>query len=231
MAYRMKRKTRRKIFQTLFEAFEVWLKQADKATNHWTEKPNKWPFLRTGIYSYDKPKSKKEMETGPRLKGVDTVRLQVDGSEARIMVRKENICIGAFVWDEANKKYVLIIHNSLDTANRENKFVHKTWFLFFMARRALIHALTMKGIAAGGYKKLTNTDDNITVIYDGLSVVFGGNATTPVIKSTWLRFAKVRALANKLICSFIKNPEKRQRAVNRVDNFVTVIQNLISPKK
>lgn len=231
MAYRMKRKTRRKIFQTLYDAFEIWLKKADLYTNHWTEKPKKWPFLKTGIYSYDKPKTKKAAENGPRLKAVDTVRLQVDGSEARIIVRKENICIGAFVWDESNNRYVLIIHNSLDTANRGNKFAHKAWFLFYMARRALIHALTMKGIEAGGYRKLTNDSDNITVIYDGLHVVFGGNATAPIIKSTYLRFAKVRALANKLVCSFIKDTTKRQRAIARVDKFINVVQNLITSSK
>lgn len=228
MARRMKRKTRRAIFNTLYTDISTWLQKVAELTNNWRRPITRWPFLRTGIYNYDKPKTKKAAEEGPKLKGVDVVRLEVKDDHARIIVRKEQLCIASLVWDKASNRYVLIVHSTINQQDKSVRIVHKTWFLFYMARRALIHALTQRGIAAGGYRKVSDDPDNIEVIYDGLRVIYGGSAAKPEPKSSWLRFVKIKALAGKLLYSLIKNPEKRKRAMDRVDKFITTIQKLIT---
>lgn len=224
----MKRRTRRNIFNTLFTAISNWLEEADKATNNWKKPISKWPYLRTGVYSYDKPKTQKAAEAGPKLKSVDVVRVATDGTTAKIMFRKENLCLASFIWDANKKAYVLVIASALDTADKLLRPKHKTWFLFFLARRALIHALTQRGIKAGGYKKISTEPDNVEINYAGLHTVFGGVASNQPPKTTWLRFLKVRAIVNKIACTFIKDTEKRKLVTSRVENFIKTMQNIIA---
>lgn len=231
MARRMKRKTRRAIFATLYNDISAWVQQAAELTNNWTNKIDKWPSLKTGIYSYDRPRTKKQSTAAPKLKNVDKVRVDVLPDRTCIMIRKENLCLATFLWDASAQRYVCIISNGIDQGDQTLKPVHKTWFLFYMARRALIHTLTQRGIKAGGYHKVSTDPDNIEVIYDGLRTIYGGSAVKPEPKSSWLRFLKIKAIANKLVTALIKNPDKRKRAIDRVDKFIFTIQNLITANK
>lgn len=228
MARRMKRKTRRYIFNVLYNDILNWLNQAEQWTENWTKPIKKWPFLRTGIHSYDRPKTKQAEAAAPKLKNVDIVRADPDGTTLRIMFRKERLCLASFVYDNSKHKYVLIVHTCMDTVENSNKFPHKAWFLFFFAKRALVHALTQRSIRAGGYTKLLSDPDNIEIDYAGLHTIFGGVATTPTVKSTWLRLVKVRAIANKMLYSNIKDTSKRILANNKADKFIQNMQNLIT---
>lgn len=201
----MYKKKLRKIYEGLHTPIASWYAEMYELSKGFTAPVEEGPVRKFGIAKYDPPKRPKDPRKlatwkpfqhkldFPKLKRVDEAHVVRRGVDYFFYIRKENILVAAFVYNEKEKHYTCYMAGDL-TKRIGMQLPNKAYFLFYLVRRALIDVITKHTSQTLGltYKKEKNDETNVEVTYGKLNVVYGFIAPVIDKKNPGLWWKKLR---------------------------------------